>query len=308
MLVTGAGGGSGLSSIRILKETTGHFILGADCNKYSTGLELADEKAVVPRASSNEFVDSIKNIIKKYDIDAVLPNVDDELEVLCENRAALKQLIISPLETIQVCNDKRHTISKLENAIPVPRLYGEDKLENIVFPVIVKPRVSRGSRNIFKAETPSQLAALRTYLDTLSLTEDKRIILEYLPGDEYTVDCVFDLSGDLIIAVPRKRIATNGSVCSIGKVEHNSQLVHFVEKISKVLKFQGPINVQFRRDINGKLKILEINPRIAGAVPITLKAGVNIPNLALKIATRAQIKPSEISFNNTDVFRYLTEV
>ena len=308
ILVTGAGGGSGLSTIRILKNTTEHTVIGADCNCFSSGLKLADYEVVLPKADSPHYLDAVIKIIDKYEIDIIIPNVDDELEIFAANKAKLHQVLISPPKTIKVCNDKLQTIKTLSKVVNTPITYNEDNLDNIVFPVVLRPRISRGSRNIFIIKNRHQLDLLRGYFDSMGIFREKRILQEYLPGEEYTIDCLFDMQGKIIVAVPRRRITTQGGVCSIGRTEHNNVLIKSVQKISDVLDFEGPVNIQFRSDPHGVLKLLEINPRIAGAVPITLCAGVNIPDLSIKMFFGDNITEEETLFKEKSVFRYLTEI
>jgi len=47
ILVTGAGGDSGLATIRILKDS-GYRVTACDCNILSSGLYLADYYYVIP--------------------------------------------------------------------------------------------------------------------------------------------------------------------------------------------------------------------------------------------------------------------
>ena len=308
ILVTGAGGGSGLATIRILKTTTNHTVYGADCSENASGLHLADEGFVIPRADHGAFLSSIQKIVAEKQIDLILPNVDDELEIFASHIEELPQTMISPLQTIKICNDKYTTIKALEKASAMPGIYEDERPPLDAYPVLVKPRCSRGSRNIFIGSDPAQLEAILRYADTLGIPNTKRLVQEYLPGLEYTVDCLFDLDGALVTAIPRKRIATHGGVCSVGRTENNHKLLAAVRNISSCLKFRGPVNIQFRQGKSGEFKLLEINPRIAGGVPITLYAGVNIPDLCAKIADGATIFEDEKTFCETKVYRYLTEV
>jgi len=52
---------------------------------------------------------------------------------------------------------------------------------------------------------------------------------------------------------------------------------------------------------NGKKrtpKITEINPRPAGTLPLTVRAGVNMPELALKIAGGKPISQKELKYES----------
>lgn len=306
VLVTGAGGGSGMSTIRILRETTDYTIIAADCNLNSPGMQLAHEKIVIPRADSVFFTEFIKSIIEDHDIDVVLPNVDEELPIFSKNQADMPTVLVCPHSTIEICNNKRKSAETLADIIPVPKLFAE--VDCVQFPVIVKPDVSRGSRNIFKADNHLQLVSILDYLDSIGIHNDNRSIWEHLSGDEYTVDCLFDLDGNLIVAVPRRRISTTGGISSVGQVEKNDTLINYVQRISEKLKFAGPVNIQFKKDSHNNFKLLEINSRLAGGVSISLKAGVNIPLLSIKAFSNEDIEQHEIEYREKKVFRCLTEI
>lgn len=308
ILVTGAGGGSGLATIRILKTTTNHAVYGADCSENASGLGLADKGFVIPRAEDKNFVAAIQEIVAEKKIDLILPNVDEELKTFASNVEKIPQVLISSLETIEICSDKYKTLTTLREVCGTPEVYKNERPPKESYPVVVKPRCSRGSRNIYIANSPEQLEAILLYVDTLGIPSEKRFVQEFLPGPEYTVDCMFDLSGRLLAAVPRQRIATHGGICSIGRTEKNNFLITAVDNISKHISFRGPVNIQFRHSRTGEFKLLEINARIAGGVPITLRAGVNIPLLCTKIITNASINFSDCEFIETKVYRYLTEV
>ena len=112
VLVTGAGGGSGMSAIRLLKRTSSCSIIAADCNIDSPGFEFADKKLLIPRASSSSFIDTIAFIVDQYNVDIVLPNVDEELPIFSKNTEKISNVFISPFETIQICDDKRETVTR----------------------------------------------------------------------------------------------------------------------------------------------------------------------------------------------------
>lgn len=308
ILVTGAGGASGLATIRILKETTQHVVFGADCSENAAGLYLADEAFIIPRANDSRFIEFVSKIVTENDIDLILPNVDDELEAFALHTSTLPQALVSSIQTIKICSDKLQTLTSLQGVCGIPKIYHNEEPPINEYPVLVKPRCSRGSRNIYVANNSEQLCAILSYVDTLGIDKQKRLVLEYLPGDEYTVDCMFDVDGTFVTAVPRKRIATHGSVCSVGAAEKNKTLISLVKKISSKLDFKGPINIQFRKDKSGHFKLLEINPRIAGATSISLKCGVNIPRLSLNVLNREPFLPHDLKFEEKKIFRYLAEV
>ena len=305
ILVTGAGGASGICTILALKKSTDHIIIGCDCSEYSSGFYLAHEKFIIPSAEDDErgFLKEIINKVKKHKIDIIFPNVDEELLVFAKNKSNIPcNIVISPFSTVDVCNDKSKLISRLKNIVPLP------VVRNISPSFLVKPKIGRGSRNIYKVESQEELEALFKYLSFRGMTRNDFIIQEFLPGKEYTVDALFDSRGDLVVAVPRQRIKTSGGVSIIGKTEKNNQIINFVKKISKKLKFLGPVNLQFKENKEGIPKLIEINPRCSGGMAITCESGVNIPKLTLDILNKKRPSKENLRWEEKIVFRYSTEV
>lgn len=302
ILVTGAGGDSGLGTIRILKDS-GFYVHACDGNKFSSGLLFADDYSIIPYAAQKEeFLEDIQAILLREEIDIVFPNVDEELPIFAEYKNELDaKIVISPIESIKLCQDKAHLLDVLKNEIDIPKSY----MEGDAFPLIVRPRVSRGSRNIHFAKNKRELDFFKYYIRSQHL---KPLIQEYLPGREYTVDVLCDFSGNLVTMLPRERIATKGGICSIGKVVRERRFDILVEKILNVMEFRGPINIQFKEDANGILKLLEINPRCSGGLPITYSGGLNIPLLTIKLLNRVCIESDELNYKEKIVFRFLSEI
>ncbi len=103
-----------------------------------------------------------------------------------------------------------------------------------------------------------------------------RLVMAYLPGDEFSVD-VLSRNGEILACVVRKRLraalgmATETTVVSAPDVEEAARSVIAATGLSYVN------NVQFRRDAAGIPRLLEINPRIPGTIHLTVAAGLNLP-------------------------------
>lgn len=303
ILVTGTGGASGICTILALKESTSHTIIGCDCNKYSSGLYLAHESFIVPPAVKENFLEEIIKKVKRYKIDIIFPNVDEELLVFAKYKSKIpSEIIISPFPTIDICNDKLKLLSEMEKVVPIPLT------KNISPPFFVKPRTGRGSRNAYEVKSKEELQALFKHLSFKGMNKKDFVTQEFLPNKEYTVDALFDMKGNLIVAVPRERIKTFGGASLVGRTIKNRKLITFVKKISKKLEFFGPVNFQFKEDKSRVPKLLEINPRCSGGMAITLKSGVNLPKLMLDIIEKKKISKKELQWEEKTAFRYMTEI
>ena len=103
------------------------------------------------------------------------------------------------------------------------------------------------------------------------------LLMEYLDGLEYSVDCVGD-QGRLVCAVARKKLAQSGS----GQlIDMRAEILEATARLSAAYGLNGVFNVQFREAV-GRPRLLEINPRMSGGIGMACVAGPNLPYIALR--------------------------
>lgn len=304
ILITGAGGASGICAITALKKSTHHKILACDCDRFSAGLHLAHKNFIVPMAKNEEkFLAKIIDKVKEYHIEVIFPNVDEELLVFAKNKSKIPcHVIISPFPTIDICNNKYKLMSEMKDVVPTP------SMGDVSPPLFIKPRIGRGSRNVFKVKNKDEMNVLLKYLNFQDIKCQELLIQEYLPGKEYTVDTVFDSKGNVVVAVPRERIRTSGGASFIGRTEKNHHLIELVGKISRELAFFGPVNMQFKKDKSGHPKLIEINPRCSGGMAITYSSGINPPKLTLDLLNGKEIAKEDLQWTEKTIFRHMVEI
>ena len=92
-------------------------------------------------------------------------------------------------------------------------------------------------------------------------------------GDEYSIDFFSNKSGKIIDLRIRKRIKIVDGEAKITKIIKNNKIEKVIGLISKIIKFEGLINVQGIYK-NNNFYILECNPRIGGASTISFYSGL----------------------------------
>ena len=103
------------------------------------------------------------------------------------------------------------------------------------------------------------------------------LLMEFLEGAEYSVDCVGD-NGRLVAAVARRKPAQAGT----GQlIDMRPEIIEATAKLAADYGLNGIFNVQFR-EAAGKPRLLEINPRMSGGIGMACAAGPNLPWVALK--------------------------
>ena len=107
-------------------------------------------------------------------------------------------------------------------------------------------------------------------------------ICEYLPGNEYTIDCFTDRHGRLRTCHirQRERIKTGISVRS-SLIPMDDDVFDIAEKINTKLEFNGAWFFQLKKNIYGDYRLMEISPRIPGTMGVSRNLGINYPMLTL---------------------------
>lgn len=316
-------------------------IIGVDMKDSPVARQLSDAFYVVPPATDPAFIPLIADICRRERIDVVLPMVSAELVVLAKNRELLEQagcrVSVSSPDALAVAINKGRLYRFLDCAgIGVPEFRVVKSAEQLLsaihnlgyptHPVCFKPIIGDGSRG-FHILDPHRNSAHHLFNEkpnsaylsyselTLALQSVRRIppllVMEYLPGDEYSVD-LLARPGQVLTSVPRLREATVGGITTRGLVPDVTDVSDVMEcatSVVEALRLYGNIGVQVRRDVSGGVKVIEVNPRLQGTVVHCTGAGVNLPYLAVKLALDLPIRQEELRIRwGTRVTRYWAEV
>ena len=108
------------------------------------------------------------------------------------------------------------------------------------------------------------------------------LLMEYLDGREYSVDCVGD-KGRLVTAVVRRKSNQSGAG---QRIDQRADILEATAELCSTHGLNGIFNVQFRESAgNGgarRPRLLEINPRMSGGIGMACLAGPNLPYIALR--------------------------
>ena len=132
----------------------------------------------------------------------------------------------------------------------------------------------------------SQKISFETVYKVLQTQENfpDLMVLEYLDGYEYSIDCLAGADGTLLVAIPRKK--GNGR---IRELEYNEELLEIAKKMAEQYKIPYIFNIQVKYK-DGIPKLLEINPRMSGGLHISCLADINIPYYAIKLLLGGKVE------------------
>ena len=279
VLVYPCGTEIGLEIYRALCNSIHYEVWGGSCS-YDHGRFVyknhIDDMPFIRDNSSVEEIIEFNNVIKDYGFDFIYPAMDGVLTVFSKYREHLTPTVIAPdYSTTEITRSKRKTYELFKGHIAVPEMYSS--VEDIPeYPIFIKPDVGQGSVGAMKIRSKEELMALKS-------DGDNRLMLELLPGEEYTIDCFTNGEGKLVYCRGRvrKRIKNGISVSAVFVDE--PEFARIAEVINSKLNQKGGWFFQLKRDVKGQFKLLEIASRIAGTSAIQRNVGVNLPLLTLNV-------------------------
>lgn len=340
VLLTGVGSPGAPGVIRSLRRVCDRKIniVGVDMNPLATGRSMVDRFEVVPVAQEQAFIDAVMTICRERQVNVVLPLVTGELAKFAAHAADFKDIgavvSVSSPAALHKAIHKGRLFSVLQAAgMAVPRHQiarsGADlvrALGELGYPeqaVCFKPTMGDGGRG-FRVIDPAADRVRSLFVekpDSARLNYDEIehllagvhaipevLVMEYLPGAEYSVDLLAD-HGKALVAIPRLREQTMGGVTTSGVICRDEDVIQYASTIVKELGLHGNIGVQVRRDRAGTVQIIEVNPRIQGTIVHCTAAGVNLPYLAVKLALGAAPMAQELDVQwGVHMQRYWAEV
>ncbi|MES2749654.1 MAG: ATP-grasp domain-containing protein [Patescibacteria group bacterium] len=277
ILVSGVGGPAGINAARLLQNEPDVWVIGADIDALSAGRFFVNEFVISPRVSEvTAYTNWLTDIIAAKQIALFIPTVHEELPLVSSLKDSLPCLtVVSDSIAITLGDDKLGLYQWAEVHIPdntIPfillRDWSEDWLADEV--QFIKPRQGRGGRGCVKV-TKKELHILKNSEEN----QENFIVMKFMPGTEWTVDAYRSKNGQMVYTVPRERIGLAGGISIKGKTVRHESLIALSNKVCHAIGFYGPICLQWRADSEGVPKLIEINPRLSGGLPITVLAGVN---------------------------------
>jgi hypothetical protein len=225
----------------------------------------------LPDVDDVSFVPELRKLISEEDIQFFFPAHDSVVLKCARHEQELGcQVIGSPFETCSITRSKRKTYQRLQGSIPTPTVYSQANAE---FPVFLKPDAGQGSRG-------TVIARNRRELEFYTTNDPSLLILAYLPGEEYTVDCFTDRKRELLFVGPRRRNRILNGI-SVGTFNvRDGGFTEMAERINEQLVLNGAWFFQVKRSANGVLTLMEVAPRIGGSSGLYRAMGVNLPALS----------------------------
>ncbi len=263
----------------------------ADPSPLAPAQYAAHVRAAVPLIEDPDYVPALERLCAEHGVGAVLPLTDLDIEALALARAdgRLPALVPSP-EVARATYDKYEAHLLLERlGLPSPpTVLPQADLDALDYPVMVKPRRGSGARSIHLAHDRAQA---RFFVDYIP---EPVMVQRAMRGPELSIDCLGDLSGRCLNAIPRTMLESRGGESIKGAVIDDAELIELGRRVMEALRVRGPATIQVFRDPDLGLGITDVNTRFGGAFPAPACAalpGRTYPELIVRLAAGETVAP-----------------
>ena len=238
--------------------------------ELSAACQVAGTYERFPRISEPTFLDETLHLALRHEVGLVIPTLDTELAGYASFRDAWAEqgvhVSVSDSDFVSDCETSGERPSRSTG-------WGSRHFER-----------SLRSSPVREADPGSLSADIHVVLDPAGLhprLEDRaRFVHQELVDrnvyDEFTVDMLYSGSGDLVCAVPRRRLEVRGGEISKGRTEKGALLEAIRGSMAHIPGARGCITVQLFHgptELDRPVIGIEINARFGGGYPMSHAAG-----------------------------------
>jgi carbamoyl-phosphate synthase large subunit len=287
----------------------GYEAIMINCNPetVSTDYDTSDKLYFEPLT-----LEHVMNVIDREKPDGVIVQCGGQTPLkLAANLQALGVPIIgTSVESIELAEDREY-FNNLINRLGFLQAEGDlartvdealDKARKIGFPLMIRPSFVLGGRAMRVVLSEDDL--LQYMVESVEVSETRPVLLDRFLEDaiEIDVDAVSD-GEDVVIAgimehIERAGVHSGDSSCILPPQNLSDAVIELIRQqtmvLAKELKVVGLLNVQFAV-AEGKVYILEANPRASRTVPFVSKAtGVQWAKIATRLMLGEKLSDLEL--------------
>lgn len=233
--------------------------------------------SLIDMFNSEEYWNHINEIVSSHEISGIFVTLPLECEAWSMKKNEFKckyncDIFLNSPEFCNLCNNKELTYDFcIQNDINIP-----PKMSVTERPIVIKEKyLGCGSVGIQILKTNNE--------HHHQFDSSNTIIQQFIDGDEYTCDVISSPVGNVVNIIPKKRCFVKNGQSYISKIVKDTKIIEFVEDVCNKIGNKCAINVQVikERDTN-KIYLVEINPRFATTIMLSIKAGVHIPRMLIE--------------------------
>lgn len=338
VLVTGAGAKYTPGLFHCLRDNGERkvSIIGVDpsAGDAPTVQQMVDTALSVPYVSAPQYVNELLAWCRIFHPEVIIPTISTELPLLIERKREFEaigvKVSVSTMESVNTCLSKLRLYGFMtQYGIPTPKYHAihslkdfDEALEYIGYPkqpVCIKATQLSGSRgvrvidpsksrfDVLFGEKPNSLYTtqyeLRAILQERESEIPEMMAMEYLPGEEYSVDILAD-HGKVLYICGRQSNTILASIPQSATLYEDTRAYKIVEQVVEALGIDGNADFDFRYNAKGEPVLMECNPRVAATMAIFKEGGLNLPYLRVKQLLGEPLPEISIKYEVKMVRRY----
>ncbi len=245
------------------------------------------------------FVDGVCALAAAADYDLVLPFGLDACHAVAKyaDRIAPHVAFAAPAyDRFAVANDKLATARHCAAiGVAVPRVFSDVHAVDLDavcraarFPVVIKARSGSGVADALRYAADAE--ALRRLYGAMVERSGRAgvrdfsapLIQEFVPGHIHDA-CTVSWRGEVVTVLTQVRQVMSpiyGGVGAINRTTDSPPLRALARRVLESLDWHGPAQVEFKYDPRDRaFKLIEINPKLWGTLPLSIAAGVDFPGI-----------------------------
>jgi predicted ATP-grasp superfamily ATP-dependent carboligase len=244
-----------------------------------------------PLVQPDAFVKAIVTELHKKQYDVLMPMELSTLLLLSANRDQFEHLVRFPFaahDSLLRAAGKKETLQAAHKiGVPMPKtvvvtpgISSASLLNDPGLPMVLKPDFGEGGRGLFYIRNKEEL---EKGLHEIFKQDKVYLAQEMIPagGDALGVSLLMDEDGKTLARFTHRRLReypVSGGPSTLRESCRHEEAEAYAEKLLHALKFQGVAMVEFKVDPRDNVpKLMEINPRFWGSLPLAIAAGVDFP-------------------------------
>jgi len=289
--------GPGCAVARCLKECTkfGGRVIGLGYDVLDAGLyarDLCDAGYLIPYPSTGQsaLLERLLDIHAQEQIDAIIPCLDAELPTLIGLRNDLARLgirMLLPSRDQFSLRAKDHLGPFCQSAgvlapecktVTDPAFFDNCEHDGWQYPLMIKGLFYDAS------QANSSTEARAIFFRLVNSWGYPVLVQKVIKGDEFNVTGIGDGKGNLLGTVMmRKKALTEKGKAWSGVTVMDDQIGQVAERLVSALSWRGPLEVEVMKSEDGKIYLIEINPRFPAWIYLSHAVGRNLPVTLLKV-------------------------
>lgn len=251
-----------------------------------------DEKITAPLAVSEDYADTIVRLAHEYSPNVIVPVGYYSFRKMIDARSRLPEgvrLLAPSRESFAIAENKCSTYALAQEvAVDFPGDFTPvrdrpDRWDSLPFPIFAKARMERGGQSTALIEDKAALAALN--MEELG---GDVLLQEFIDADPFTYAFSgFFVKGEPVVAhqhlelrsVPRR----GGSGTRLRTIDEEDVRAQG-GALMRALEWTGVGQVEFKRRRDGRLVLMEINPKFWASYALASRSGAHVAAAAVRHA------------------------